>query len=216
MAVKVGNSWVSEAAYAYAQEKAAERSSGEASSGNMLNQLSEKFSDLKFSTNTEPFSSNGKNNMAIAPNILKEMEDDPEKYLEYEALIYDCNNTQKSVANREGLISFGFIINSDGSLGSWSVSKANSGNYRNQFKLDKKDKNNWTEQILEKSKLKKAEQKKIEKKKTEQKKAEQAEEKKAQKAEIEKKKAEEGQEAEMDLTGQKGLKAKGRAVDVKV
>lgn len=179
MAVKVGNSWVSEEAYNYAKEKMAERSSGETSGGSMLSQLSDKFPDLKFSTNTEPFSSNGKNNMAIAPNILKEMEEDPEKCLEYEALIYDCNNTQKSIANRDGLISFGFILNSDGSLGAWSVSKASSGNYRNQFKLDKKDKNNWTEQILEKARLKKAEQKKIEKKKAEKKKTEQAAEKKA-------------------------------------
>lgn len=214
MAVKVGNSWVSEAAYTYAKEKAAERSSGETSGGSMLSQLSDKFPDLKFSTNTEPFSSNGKNNMAIAPNILKEMEDDPEKCLEYEALIYDCNNTQKSVANREGLISFGFILNSDGSLGAWSVSKANSGNYRNQFKLDKKDKNNWTEQILEKARLKKAEQKKVEKKKAEKKKAEQAEEKKEQEAAMEKRTEEEKDEKKS--LNQKEAEVIGRTVDVKL
>lgn len=205
MAVKVGNSWVSEAAYAYAKEKAAERSSGEASGGSMLSQLSDKFPDLKFSTNTEPFSSKGKNNMAIAPNILKEMEEDPEKCLEYEALIYDCNNTQKSIANRDGLISFGFILNSDGSLGAWSVSKANSGNYRNQFKLDKKDKNNWTDQILEKSRLKKAEQKKIEKKNAEKKKTEQAAEKKAEEKKDKKK-----------SLNPKEEKVIGRTVDMKL
>lgn len=169
MAVKVGNSWVSEAAYDYAKKQVAERSSGKTTGESMLSQLSDKFPDLKFTTNTEPFSSNGKNNMAIAPNILKEMENDPEKYLEYEALIYDCNNTQKSVANRDGLISFGFILNSDGSLGAWSVSKAGSEKYRNQFKLNRKDKDNWVDQILEKSRLKKAEQKKAEKKRAEKK-----------------------------------------------
>lgn len=169
MAIKVGKSWVSEAAYAYAQGRIAKKTTEEASDRSMLSQLSDKFPDLNFTTNTEPFSGKGKNNMAIAPNILREMENDPEKRLEYEALIYDCNMTQKSVANREGLISFGFILNSDGSLGAWSISKAGSGNYRNQFRLNLKDKDNWLDQILEKTRLKKEEQKKAEKKKMEKK-----------------------------------------------
>lgn len=226
MAIKIGNSWVSEAAYAYAQEKVAERTTEETSGGSMLHQLSDKFPDLKFTTNTAPYSGNGKNNMAIAPNIFKEMENDPEKRMEYEALIYDCNNVQKEIAKRDGLISFGFILNSDGTLGAWSVSKAGTGNQRSRLKLDKTDKDNWADRILEKSKLKKAEQKKVEQKKAEKKKTEQAAEKKAQEEAAEKRaeevkdvkdaKDEEGKQPtykkETGVTG----KVAGRTVDMRL
>lgn len=216
MAIKIGNSWVSEAAYAYAREKVSERATEETSGGSMLSQLSDKFPDLKFTTNTAPYSGDGKNNMAIAPNILKEMENDPEKRMEYEALIYDCNNVQKEMAKRDGLISFGFILNSDGTLGAWSVSKAGTGNHRSQLKLDKKDKDNWVDRILEKSKLKKAEQKKVEQKKIEQKKAEQAAEKKAQE-EAAKKRAEEAEKAEGNQPQyKKKTELTGRTVDMRL
>ena len=65
MAVKVGESWVSEEAYAYAQAR--------------MKESEEK-------------------NISIAPNILKEMENDPEKRMEYEALIYDCVKFQEQFA----------------------------------------------------------------------------------------------------------------------
>lgn len=118
MAVKVGNSWVTEAAYAYAKSKVDENTSSENKKGNsMLDKLSEKYPDIKFSTSTQPFSGTGKNNIGIAPNILREMENDPEKRLEYEALIYDCSQVIKNLPdkmpNGSRLKSFGFIINSD-------------------------------------------------------------------------------------------------------
>lgn len=159
MAVKVGNSWVSETAYAYAKSKVTEGDSG----SSMLNQLAEKFPDSNFSMNTAPFQGKGTNNIAIAPNILKQMEEDPEKRIEYEALIYDCNSLSKSLSNQDGLIAHGFIINSDGTLGAWSISKSGSSTQRNQYQLNRTEKGNWLKQILEKTQSSKAKKKTTEK-----------------------------------------------------
>lgn len=146
MAVKVGNSWVSEAAYAYAKEKQASPKAGES----MLSQLSEKYQDTNFTTNTEPFSGKGFNNIGIAPNILSEMEKDPEKQLEYEALIYDCVSLQKSLSKEGGLQSFGFIIDQNGGLRSWSISRVSDGKKQNLFQtsLPKHDRQSWMSRIL--------------------------------------------------------------------
>lgn len=38
--------------------------------------------------------------MSIAPNILKEMDCNPDKRLEYEALIYDCNEVIKNMPGK--------------------------------------------------------------------------------------------------------------------
>ncbi len=169
MAVKVGNSWVSEAAYTYAKSRVNENAGSEGKQeDSMLNKLSEKYPDLQFSTNTAPFSGDGRNNIGIAPNILKEMENDPEKRLEYEALIYDCNQVIKNMPattqNGSTIKSFGFIINSDGSLGAWSISESGGNTNRNRYSLDKKDKDSWLDKILEKKKQKKLEEKKLEEK----------------------------------------------------
>lgn len=170
MAVKVGNSWVSEEAYAYAKGKMeAENAKGDKkTNADMLSELSEKYPGAKFSTNTAPFSAKGKNNIAISPNILQEMQNDPEKRLEYEALIYDCEQAIKSGAfRREGCIAGGFIIDSNGGLGAWSISQAKGTKVRKSFALDKKDKGSWIEKIQEKMKTKKKEAIRIEKKKAE-------------------------------------------------
>lgn len=153
MAVKVGNSWVSEAAYAYAKAKQTESKEG----GGMLSKLSEKFPDVDFSTNTEPFSGKGVNNIAISPNILKEMESNPEKKLEYEALIYDCASLQKTLPatfsqNGSKLKAFGFIIDSNGGLSAWSISEPSGSKGKNRFQcsLPKQDKKSWMSRILPK------------------------------------------------------------------
>lgn len=152
MAIKVGNSWVSEAAYAHAKKNA------EADNQNkqMLQQLSEKFPDTNFTTNTSPFQGKGTNNIAISPNILRQMENDPDKRIEYEALIYDCNNLQKSLSTQcaskgKELVAQGFIINADGTLGSWSISKSSGTNYKNSCLLPKNDKSSWFSKMFEKS-----------------------------------------------------------------
>jgi hypothetical protein len=115
MAVKIGNSYVTEAALAYAQDRVDEKSE------NVLSDLSKQFKDINFGVGTQPFGGSGTNNITIAPNILRQMANDPEKKLEYEALIYDCDNALKNSANRPGLKAQGFVIDSKGELSMWSI-----------------------------------------------------------------------------------------------
>ena len=117
MAVKVGNSYVSEAALTYAQGRADEKSN------NVLNDLQKQFKDVNFSVGGKMFGGSGTNNFSIAPNILRQMANDPEKKLEYEALIYDCANVLKDSANRPGLKAQGIILDSKGELSMWSISQ---------------------------------------------------------------------------------------------
>lgn len=156
MAVKIGNSWVSEEAYAYAKNRAAENSNS--AEKDMLGQLSEKFPDIKFSTNTEPFYAKGTNNIAISPNILSQMQENPEKRMEYEALIYDCSQITKTMPELFGknsnIKAFGFIIHADGSLGAWSISESPGSKNRSSFPLPKKDKKSWMSRIRENTKPK--------------------------------------------------------------
>ena len=83
-AVKVGNSWVSQAALDYAKTQV--NSDTQAT----LKDLSDRYPGVDFTTDTQPFSQKGINNIQIAPNILTEMKNNPDKKLEYEALIYDA------------------------------------------------------------------------------------------------------------------------------
>lgn len=161
MAVKVGNSWVSETALAYAKEKAS------SSAGNVLDDISKQYPDVNFSTDITPFSQKGVKNIQIAPNILAEMENNPEKRLEYEALIYDCA-TGIDVLNHSGngfyTKAAGFIINPDGSLGAWGISVSDDGQQeRSRVRLDKNKKETWAEKIREKRKKKQIVAKKEEK-----------------------------------------------------
>ena len=73
MAVKVGNSWVSEAALSYAKAKA---DSGESTT---LKGLSDRYPGVNFSTNTQAFSQKGTNNIQIAPSILAQMQNNPDQ-----------------------------------------------------------------------------------------------------------------------------------------
>jgi len=118
MAVKIGNSYVSEAAVAYAQARKTDEKSE-----NVLGELSKQFPDVNFSIGGKMFSGSGTNNFSIAPNILRQMANDPEKRMEYEALIYDCANVLKDSANRPGLKAQGIILDSKGELSMWSISQ---------------------------------------------------------------------------------------------
>ena len=136
MPVKVGNSYVSEAAYEYAKSQVDD--------GGTLKSLSEKFPNLKFSVGVAPFNGSGLNNVAIAPNILREMERDPEKKLEYEALLYDVATlTPPTNANVK---SHGVIIGKDGGLSMWSISESN----REKIPLKRSEKKSWWAQMLDK------------------------------------------------------------------
>lgn len=136
MAVKIGQSYVSEAALSFAKNFADDEK-------NILQDLSKKFSNMKFSVGTAPFSGTGTNNISISPKILKEMQNNPEKRIEYEALIYDIASQNHS---QPGLKSHGFIIGDDGGLRGWGISE--SGGDKKNISLNKKNKKNWWQKLL--------------------------------------------------------------------
>ena len=148
MPVKVGGSYVSEAAYSFAKAQVKDK----AEDSGVMKSLAEKFPNLKFSVGTAPFSGTGLNNVSISPKILKQMEQDPEKRLEYEALIYDIAHTdvQSGRAPEHKLKSHGFIIEDDGGLRSWSISEYNDGNRRQQSHVKRSAQKNWWQALLDK------------------------------------------------------------------
>ena len=151
MPVKIGGSYVSEAAYSFAQAQVKDK---EENNG-VMKSLAEKFPNLKFSVGTKPFSGTGMNNVSISPKILKQMEQDPDKRMEYEALIYDIVHTdvQSGRAPEHKLKSHGFIIEDDGGLRSWGISEYNDG--RQQSKVKRTQKKNWWQELLDKQPRKK-------------------------------------------------------------
>ncbi|WP_026760709.1 DUF6033 family protein [Selenomonas ruminantium] len=155
MPVKVGGSYVSESAYSFAKAQVTDKSED---SGGVLKSLAEKFPHLKFSVGTKPFSGTGMNNLSISSKILKQMEKDPDKRMEYEALIYDIAHTdvQSGRAPEHKLKSHGFIIEDDGGLRSWGISEFNDGNRRQQSHVKRSDKKNWWQELLPKNQIKKA------------------------------------------------------------
>ena len=154
MAVKVGNSWVSETALTYAKAK-----SGSGTSVS-LKALSDRYPGVNFTTNTQNFSQKGTNNIQIAPNILVQMQNDPDKRVEYEALIYDCAQLVYSGKMSQGGMCYhikaaGTVINADGSVSGWSIAEDDDGGQtRNSTKLDKDKKDTWADKIHEKQKAK--------------------------------------------------------------
>lgn len=142
MAVKVGNSWVTEEAYDYAKK------SMNTAGKTAMQRLEKKFEDTKFSTKTAAFQAKGTKNIAIAPSILREMEKDPDKRMEYEALIYDCVNVQKTITGKyavggKQLTAQGFIIDARGKLSSWSISEDERGSERSRCRLPKREPGTW-------------------------------------------------------------------------
>ena len=135
MAVKVGQSYVSEAALAFAKDSADDDK-------NILKGLQEKFPNLKITVGTAPFSGSGTNNLSISPKILQEMQNNPDKKIEYEALIYDVASQNFS---QPGLKSHGFIIDDKGGLRGWGISEQND---KKVSTLNKKNKKSWLESLL--------------------------------------------------------------------
>ena len=138
MNVKIGNSYVSQAAANFAKNSAENEDDK-----NILKSLQEKFPNLKISVGTAPFSGSGTNNLSISPKILKEMQNNPDKKIEYEALIYDIASQNIS---SPCLKSHGFIIEDDGGLRGWGISE----NFKSNAQLDKKNKKSWLESLLQK------------------------------------------------------------------
>lgn len=185
MAVRIGNSYVSQQAYDYAKAKIDSEKSQGSEKNSVLEDLSKQYPETTFAVGTQPFGGKGTNNISIAPNILRKMENDPEARLEYEALIYDCAELLKNEPTKHGdstIIARGFIIGEDGGLRMWGISQSGGGERIKDCKKVQKDE---LKERLEKIRKKKAEKKKIEKK-VEKKKAEQeaAEQKAAEKQTI--------------------------------
>ncbi|MBR2214979.1 MAG: hypothetical protein IJ849_04355 [Selenomonadaceae bacterium] len=153
MPVHIGNSYVSEAAYSFAVAQTNE----ETGKGDVLKGLKEKFGQLKFNIGAGPFSGSGTNNVSISPKILQAMAQDPEKRQEYEALIYDVAHTD--LAHGRQLQSAGFIIDDDGGLRAWSVSKHDDGQRRSQSFAKRTKEKNWWQKILDAPKKAKAKKK---------------------------------------------------------
>ena len=172
MPVRIGQSYVSEAAAEYAKARQKEREEAAANEkGSVFSELQGKFSGMKFSIGTNPFSGMGTNNVSISPKILMQMENDPEKRLEYEALLYDVSNTD--LVQGRNLKSAGWIIDDNGGLRAWSVGVSDN---RNQSFVKRSNTKNWWQELLDKQSKKakktskgslKALQEKIEEKKTE-------------------------------------------------
>ena len=151
MPVKIGASYVSEVAAEYAKTERKKREEAESSNekSSVLSKLQEKFPGLSITIGTKPFSGAGKSNLSISPKILKEMEKDPEKREEYEALIYDVANLSGSDwARGRKLKSHGVIIGDDGGLRGWSISEYDDGNRRHVSPLDRNDKKSWFDKML--------------------------------------------------------------------
>lgn len=159
MPVKVGASFVSEAAYEFAKARRAEKEEGKEEKGKgVLKELKEKYPGLNITVGTGPFSGTGTSNLSISPKILKQMEQDSEKRMEYEALIYDVAHTDVNGGIMPGrkLKSHGFIIDDNGGLRGWSISESDEGNRRSQSHLKRSEKKNWWEEMLGKPKKKKS------------------------------------------------------------
>lgn len=165
MPVRVGNSYVTEAALAFAQKSAAEsvdkeKTKGKGTSGVLAN-LAEKFPKLKFTVGTQPFSGSGKGNVAIAPNILREMENDPAKREEYEALLYDVQQCTEEMSmtrpNGNKLKAHGWIIHKDGGLSAWSIGTSESGGSKPEAsgRVNRSSKKAWWQSLLDEMKERK-------------------------------------------------------------
>ena len=156
MPVKVGNSYVTEAALAFAQKSAAEsvdKEKGKGTNG-VLADLAEKFPKLKFTVGTQPFSGSGKGNVAISPKILREMEKDPAKREEYEALLYDVQQCTDEMSmtrpNGNKLKAHGWIIHEDGGLSAWSMGSSEGGD--RSGRVNRSSKKAWWQSLLDEMK----------------------------------------------------------------
>ena len=165
MPVKVGNSYVTEAALAFAQKSAAEsvdkeKTKGKGTSG-VLAELSEKFPKLKFTVGTRPFSGSGMDNVAISPKILREMEKDPAKREEYEALLYDVQETTAGLprtrVDGSKVKAHGWIIHEDGGLSSWSIGVSEGGDRKSEAsgRVKRSSKKAWWQELLDEMKERK-------------------------------------------------------------
>lgn len=181
MAVRIGNSYVSQQAYDYARAKVNGENSQGGEKNSVLQELSKQYPETTFAIGTQPFCGKGTNNISISSGILKKMENDPEARIEYEALIYDCANLLKNEPTKHGnstTIARGFIIDENGDLSMWGISQTDGGEKKKtNCKVEKNELRERLEKIRskrteEKKKLEKLKEKKADEKEKEEKAAE--------------------------------------------
>ena len=167
MPVRIGNSYVSEAAARFVQKAKSEDAGKGKKKSDTLGELSEKFPGLNFSVGTKPFQGSGMGNVSIAPNILREMENDPAKREEYEALLYDVQQVTSEIQTKRGdttLKAHGWIIDKDGGLSSWSIGVSEGGDRKPEAAgVKRTEKKAWWQSLLDEIKKKHARQGKAEK-----------------------------------------------------
>jgi len=128
-----------------------------------LKYLSEKYDGYTFAAaNFQPgmrYGSNKTTNVAISPEFLKKMANDPELEKEYEKEIANMQSLDEQIRQRiEGsgatLVAHGWAIDKDGGISSWSISKHD----------DRRSKVTSPNEFGDKIRQKKAEKKKAEEK----------------------------------------------------
>ncbi len=155
MAILVGDTYVRETSYAKA--KAHVENSKADTTGEVLKELKQQFPELNINSGTfsgKATRSSGINNVTIAPNILQEMADDPEKRIEYESLLEDIKHTLKAVENRVypgggKCVYREVFIHSNGEVGSISISQSGGGDSNTSIaKLPKDNRESWQERLM--------------------------------------------------------------------
>nr|MBP3724283.1 hypothetical protein [Campylobacter sp.] len=96
----------------------------------LYKELASRYTNLNFFGVGKMDKNAGFNSIAIAPNILNQMLNNPEKRQEFQALIYDINNLPKMEKTLTGdkIIASGYFINPDGTAGMWIISESNNEN----------------------------------------------------------------------------------------
>lgn len=122
---------------------------------NILDSLTKLYTNVNISSNMKPFSGvSGKVNVAIAPNILNQMANDPEKMKEYVQLINDMQKIGEDTLGKTYLghriVAVGFMINADGTGGMWTMQIRSDGSkdkaHENNLPKDKKE--TWLDILL--------------------------------------------------------------------
>jgi hypothetical protein len=160
VAIKVGNSYVSETAYAQAKARIAKgEKGGKSAEAGILDALRKTMPGWNLSTGTQPFGGSGLNNIGIHPSILRQMANDPEKRLEYEALMIDIQNLPTGNDQPSGtkMIARGFILDESGGLSGWSIVQTETNEQTQKYSVLPRDKKtSWNDILQEQITQKKA------------------------------------------------------------
>ena len=152
MNVNINGSWVTQASYQRARSLVKEREEGGRNSGNnVLASLRQAMPGWNISTNMQPFSGTGIQNIAIHPSMLRKAANDPDEMVRLKALVMDSEKANSSLgawARQSGsqVISNGFIIDADGNTKSWGKSISRTGPERRSIlDLPQNNRPSWAE-----------------------------------------------------------------------